>query len=143
MVKRLARSREKGLMLISSPSPVEALKVGAPLAIEHVKLDGRVQILGQGRVTRLSPAEELVELEREIKSPGLYDGLGVAKEPGDRAVTEFVPGRWWYKTRYLSPSGELKGEYYNINTPIEIYPDRIRYVDLELDLVRLPEARCA
>jgi Ribonuclease G/E len=80
----------------------------------------------------------LVELEREIKSPGLYDGLGVAKEPGDRAVTEFVPGRWWYKTRYLSPSGELKGEYYNINTPIEIYPDRIRYVDLELDLVRLP-----
>jgi hypothetical protein len=138
MVKRLARSREKGLMLISSPSPVEALKVGATLAIEHVKLDGRVQILGQGRVTRLSPAEELVELEREIKSPGLYDGLGVAKEPGDRAVTEFVPGRWWYKTRYLSPSGELKGEYYNINTPIEIYPDRIRYVDLELDLVRLP-----
>lgn len=34
--------------------------------------------------------------------------------------------------------GELKGEYFNINTPIEIYPDRITYVDLELDLIRLP-----
>ncbi len=136
MVKKLSRSREKGL--ISAPSPLEALKVGASLTIEHVKLDGRVQLLGQGRVTRLSPAEGLIELEREIKAPGRYDGLGIAKEPGDRAVTEFGEGRWWYRTRYLSADGELKGEYYNINTPIEIYPDKIRYVDLELDLVRLP-----
>ncbi|MGQ9477074.1 MAG: DUF402 domain-containing protein [Candidatus Bipolaricaulia bacterium] len=139
MVKKFSRSREKGL--ISASSPLESLKVGASLAIEHVKLDGTIQLLGQGRqgrVTRLSPAEGLIELEREIRTPGTYDGLGVAKEPGDRAVTEFVAGRWWYKTCYLSAGGELKGEYFNINTPIEIYPDKIRYVDLELDLVRLP-----
>lgn len=138
MVQRLARSQSRGKGLIPAPSPLEAIEVGASLAIEHVKLDGRVQILGRGRVTRLAVAEGLVELEREIRTPGLYDGLGVAKEPGDRAVTEFGAGQWWYRTRYLSAGGELKGEYYNINTPIEVYPDRIRYVDLELDLVQLP-----
>lgn len=141
MVRKLSRTREKGKGLISISAAPESLpfpQPGAALAIEHVKLDGRVQVLGRGTVVRASPEEGLVEVEREIKTPGSYDGLGVAKEPGDRALTEFVEGRWYYKTSYYSASGELKGEYYNINTPLEIYPDRIRYVDLEIDVVRLP-----
>lgn len=136
MVGRLSRRRAE--RLISASPASDSLRSGARLAIDHVKLDGRVQVLGEGTVTRLLPDEGALELEREIKLPGEYDGLGVAKEPGDRAVSEFAAGRWYYRTRYYSPRGELKGEYFNINTPIEIYPDRIRYVDLELDLVRLP-----
>lgn len=136
LIRRLSRSQERGL--VASPSPLERLQPGAELLIEHVKLDGEVIGLGRGRVIHLAPAEGIVELEREIRTAGEYDGLGAPKEPGDRAVTEFVEGRWWYKTRYYSPAGELKGEYYNINTPIEIYPNRIRYVDLEIDVVRLP-----
>jgi len=145
MVRKLSRSREKGKGLISiSTAATPALaslpfpQPGATLTIEHVKLDGQVQVLGRGAVVRASSEEGLVEVEREIKTPGSYDGLGVAKEPGDKAVTEFVEGRWYYKTSYYSASGELKGEYYNINTPLEIYPDRVRYVDLEIDVVRLP-----
>lgn len=114
-------------------------KRNAELLVEHVKLDGRVEVLGQGTVTSVDPGEGVVELEREIKTKGTYDGLGVTKEPGDRAVTTFCEDRWWYKTSYYSPLGELKGEYYNINTPLEIYPDRIRYVDLEIDLARLAQ----
>ncbi|MFQ6090644.1 MAG: DUF402 domain-containing protein, partial [Candidatus Bipolaricaulia bacterium] len=137
LVQRLSGSKEKGQ--IAGPSPLDPLRPGATLAIEHVKLDGRVLRLGRAVIGHLIPEEGTIELEREIKTEGEYDGLGLPKEPGDRAVTEFVEGRWWYRTRYYSPAGELKGEYYNINTPIEIYPDRIRYVDLEIDVVRLPD----
>ena len=136
MVSKLSRSRKRGL--VSATGLIGPPKPGETLSIEHVKLDGRVQVLGRGTVIRAAAAEGIVELEREIKTPGKYDGLGAPKEPGDRAVTAFAEGRWCYKTSYYSPAGELKGEYYNINTPIEIYPDRIRYVDLEIDVVRLP-----
>ncbi len=118
--------------------PLEFPSRGAELVVEHVKLDGSVQILGRGLVTAAVAPQGIVQLERKIKTEGMYDGLGVAKEPGDRASTEFGEGRSWYKTSYYSPSSELKGEYYNINTPIEIYPGRIRYIDLEIDVVRLP-----
>lgn len=40
---------------------------------------------------------------------------------------------------YHSRDGRLKGEYYNINTPVEFYPEGIRYVDLEVDLIRRGE----
>ena len=42
------------------------------------------------------------------------------------------------KHSYFDRGENLKGEFYNINTPIEFYPDLIRYVDLEVDVVRWP-----
>jgi predicted RNA-binding protein associated with RNAse of E/G family len=32
----------------------------------------------------------------------------------------------------------LKGEYYSICTPIEIYENYIRYVDLGIDIIKIP-----
>ncbi len=44
--------------------------------------------------------------------------------------------------RYYDRNGNLKGEYYNINTPVEIYPpDEARYVDLEVDIVKWPDGK--
>jgi len=40
------------------------------------------------------------------------------------------------KTLLFFESGKLKGEYYNINTPVELYPYGARYIDLEIDVVR-------
>jgi len=115
-------------------------EVGDELLIEHVKPDGQTLQLGRGWVIEAEPEGQALKLEREIKAPGEYDGLKVIKEPGDRAITEFIEGSWYYRTSYYSPAGELKGEYCNINTPIEIYPDRVRYIDLEIDVVRLPDS---
>ncbi len=112
--------------------------VGSELRIEHVKPDGKVLLLGRGRVVESDPERKMLILEREIRGGGHYDGLGVAKEQGDRARTEFWDLAWGYRTRYYSRDGALKGEYFNINTPLEIYPDRVRYIDLEIDIVRRP-----
>lgn len=69
-------------------------------------------------------------------SHGRYDGLDLPIEEGDYCLTEVREGQWYVKHAYYSCQGELKGEYYNINTPVELYPFGARYVDLEIDVVR-------
>ena len=73
-----------------------------------------------------SKAREIA-LRREIKPGGTYDGLDVEKEAGDYAITLFQEGAWSSRTSYYGSGGRLKGEYWNINTPIEIYPEKIHY----------------
>ncbi|MFN3476560.1 MAG: DUF402 domain-containing protein [Candidatus Methylomirabilales bacterium] len=114
-------------------------KVGQELWIEHVKLDGSVIPLGKGKVIRTDPKAREIALRREIKAGGTYDGLDIEKEAGDYAITTFREGAWSYRTSYYTRDRRLKGEYWNINTPMEIYPEKIRYVDLEIDVVKLPD----
>jgi predicted RNA-binding protein associated with RNAse of E/G family len=64
--------------------------------------------------------------------------LDVAKEAGDKAISETKIGEWWITTKYFSEGGELKGTYINLNTPVEVYPKAIRYVDLEVDVCISP-----
>ena len=117
--------------------PIEGAKIG----IEHSKIDGRIFHLGEARITELNEQTGLIRLLRVFSSPGVYDGLDVRKEPGDYAVTSMVIGEWSLRTSYFSKSGEYKGTYVNINTPIELYPSRIRYVDLEADICMWPDGR--
>jgi len=44
-----------------------------------------------------------------------------------------------HRHSYYRSDGSLIGQYYNINTQVEVYPDRIRYVDLEVDVVKWPD----
>jgi len=117
------------------------LTVGSVIDIEHVKLDGRVFHLGEATVEAFDETESLIEFSRVIRGEGTYDGLGTSREPGDRAVTEAKIGEWHYKTRYFSKDGHHKGTYINLNTPIELYPYGIRYVDLEIDVCIWPSGK--
>ena len=105
------------------------------IRIEHGKPDGRLITLGAGTVTELE-TDGTVTLERTMTGRGSYDGLGVPREDGDVAVTKFREGRWWYPTTYRDESGTPKGTYVNVCTPVEIFPESIRYVDLHVDVVR-------
>lgn len=114
-----------------------SFNVGDLVSIEHVRPSGRVIRLGPGVVEDLD--EGYVLLKRGLRPGGFLDGLGVRKEEGDYAITEIREGEWFIKTSYYDRRGELKGEYYNVNTPVEIYTNRVRYIDLIVDVVRKPD----
>lgn len=115
---------------------------GKEIAIEHVKLSGKVISLSEGQIIEFNPEERKLILQRtKYKGRDKYDGLNLPKEAGDYAITEVKEGDWFYKHTYFHQDGRLVGEYYNINTPIEFYPDKIRYIDLEIDVMRWPDGR--
>jgi protein associated with RNAse G/E len=116
--------------------------VGKELQIDHVKLDGRVISLSAGEILRIDTGEKRLILKRKrFKGRGKYDGLNIAKEAGDYAITQVKQGDWFYTHNYFRRDGQLIGTYYNINTLVEFYPDRLRYVDLEIDVVCWPDGK--
>ena len=112
---------------------------GSRLEMVHVKLDGTVFRLGEAEVLAASEDLERLLLLRTIRGRGFYDGLGVRKEPGDLALSRTGLGSMRLITSYLAPDGAYKGTYVNINTPVEVCPERIRYVDLEVDVCLWPD----
>ncbi|UPV72761.1 DUF402 domain-containing protein [Halorussus limi] len=112
---------------------------GDRLEIRHGKPDGRCFSLGRGEVTECAPDEGKVTVRREMSGRGTYDALGTPRESGDAAVTKFREGRWWYPTVYRGDDGESKGTYVNVCTPVELFPDAARYVDLHVDVVKYPD----
>ena len=112
---------------------------GSRLVVLHVKLDGTVLRLGQARVLRCSEDLSKLLLARTIKGRGFYDGLGTRREPGDLAVSRTGLGSMRVVTSYLRPGGPYKGTYVNFNTPVEVCPGYVRYVDLEIDLCVWPD----
>jgi len=135
---------EKLLEAGRSPAEVEALLEetvsreypveGDVIGIQHARLSGATLDLGRALIESLDEAESTLRLRRSLRPGGLYDGLGARKEEGDYAVTDAKLGAWSLRTRYFSKAGGLKGAYVNLNTPVELYPKAIRYVDLELDV---------
>jgi len=118
---------------ISSELPLE----GSKISIEHVKLSGKIFNLGTAVIEKID--DEKITFRRVFQKPGIYDGLGIRKEPGDNALSNVKIFDWKIETSYFSANGNYKGTYVNINTPVELYPDKIRYVDLEVDVCILPD----
>ena len=123
-------------------------RVDDPVNVEHVKLDGRNIVLARGRVAELTAKGFVIRRQfrhtsRKLKLLQDYPEE-VARDEGDYALTYVVPGTRNLVTKYFSKSSELKGTYVNINTGVEIYPSngtnpgRIRYIDLEIDVVKAP-----
>lgn len=116
---------------------VEYPFAGATIDIEHVKASGLVFYLGKASIESLDDVH--IRLQRVIAKDGVYDGLGAKKEAGDVAKTETRLGEWHFQTRYYSKDGVYKGCYVNFNTPLELYPHTVRYVDLEVDICVLQD----
>jgi hypothetical protein len=108
---------------------------GETVAIGHGKPDGRCILLGRGEVTACD-GDGSVTVEREMSPGGTYDALGTERRAGDVAITKFEEGRWWYPTVYRGDDGTRRGTYVNVCTPVEVFPDTVRYVDLHVDVVK-------
>lgn len=107
---------------------------GDTVAIGHGKPGGRRIELGPGEVTERG--DRRVTVERELSGGGTYDALGTQRHEGDIATTKFREARWWYPTAYRGADGERRGTYVNVCTPVEIFPEEVRYVDLHVDVVK-------
>lgn len=110
-------------------------RIGDRVRIDHGKPDGRSLVLGRGEVTE-RPRTGAITVRRELSPGGRLDALDVPKEQGDTADTTFVEGAWWYPTVYRDADGDWKGTYVNICTPLELFPQRVRYVDLYVDVIK-------
>ena len=122
-------------------------RVDDAINIEHVKLDGRNIILARGRVIEINPSglsirRQFRHTNRKLKiAPDHTNNVDAIRDEGDYAITHVIPGALTLVTKYYSCEDQLKGTYVNVNTGVELYPSngnspsRIRYVDLEIDVV--------
>jgi len=83
----------------------------------------------------------LLTVERQFSAGGRYDSLNVPKLRGDWGTIEVVQGSRVLRRAYFRQNGTLIGELFNIQTPAEIADGMVRYVDLEVDVVRMPNGR--
>lgn len=113
---------------------------GASVSIVHAKPWKRT-ITMRGSIT--SWDGELLTLERMFSAGGQYDSLNLPKLAGDWGTIEIPLGGWVLRRAYFRRDGTLIGELFNIQTPAEIDDRGVRYVDLEIDVVRLPDGHVA
>ncbi|RLF05646.1 MAG: hypothetical protein DRK00_03860 [Thermoprotei archaeon] len=105
------------------------------LTVLHEK-PGEGVIRIEGKATLLSLDPPIFKLERRIRGGGTYDGLGLPKEEGDRAVSLVTPFSHVLPHLYFDREGKLKGVYVNVNTPIEpCPPSSVWYIDVYVDVV--------
>jgi hypothetical protein len=83
----------------------------------------------------------LLTVQRRFSGGGQYDSLNVPKLTGDWGTIEVVAGSRVLRRAYFRQDGSLVGELFNIQTPAEIADGMVRYVDLEIDVVRMPDGR--
>jgi hypothetical protein len=119
------------------------LRTGRDIFIEHVKPFGKVISL-PGRVATLeADAGERIRLglARIFRPGGSFDSLNEPKLVGDHGATDLLEGSWVARRTYRRANGAPIGELYNIQTPVELYPDRARYLDLQVDVAAWPDGR--
>jgi len=115
---------------------IKGPKIGDEIALEHIKPSSHPIVIEGCKIKNYNPP--YIKIRRNFSTRGTFDGLEVRKDPGDYAITEMEEGKWHFIHSYYDRNNYLKGEYINICTPIEIFPNKIRYVDLEVDVVRYP-----
>lgn len=107
------------------------------MKIEHIKADGKVIYLKGGKVIEKEVNENnyRIVLKREFEREGILDNIGKKIEKGDYDIVEYNSEKWYQIHKYYDSKGTLKGIYINISTPPELLRGKIRYLDLEVDLV--------
>ena len=103
---------------------------------EYIYNNPKDKVRVSKEILNIDPKRRVLLLKRKFYRVGsIYDGLNMKIEEGDYTITILCEGGWYYKHLYFRKNGKHLGTYLNINTPIEFYPDRVRYIDLEVDII--------
>jgi hypothetical protein len=140
LVDRIEEAMKLGVNVENMFSELEHSRrkfIGGIKFLEHVKLNGEIVLLGN--IESIKALDNELEIVRKVKSSGSYDGLNVARKVGDRILTKIKFGDWHYVSRYYSSDGKFIGAYVNINTPVEVYLGKLRYIDLAVDICIKPD----
>lgn len=124
----------------AAPGDDRALVPRAPVSIVHAKPWKRTITM---RGTVRSWDGTLLTVVRQFSAGGFYDSLDLPKLAGDWGTIEVPRGGQVLRRTYYRADGTLVGELFNIQTPAEIRGDRVSYIDLEVDVVRLPDGTVA
>lgn len=73
--------------------------------------------------------------------PGFLDLGPFGLEEGDIFIEYYYPGEWFNIFKIYTRFGMLKGWYCNITAPVQLTEDEIRWQDLAIDLLILPDGR--
>lgn len=122
-------SIEESLFLETVLLPLEK---GGVVRMEHMRPSGKPMRPREGVLVK---ADSRHIIFRRSFQKGRYDGLDLPIGKGDYGLTEIEEGAWYVRHCYFTKDGMSIGEYYNINTPVELYPYGARYLDLEIDVV--------
>ncbi len=129
----LSRTEAIGSQLFSQLILAPLQKSGV-VKLEHIRPSGKPMRPREGVLIDLIGGRRVIF--KRVFHDGRYDGLDLPITVGDYGLTEMEEGAWFIKHSYFTKRGRLIGEYYNVNTPVELYPYGARYVDLEIDVVR-------
>lgn len=112
---------------------LEPLDKAGVVRVEHIRPSGKSMRPREGAIQAMN--EGRIVFKRSF-SAGRYDGLDLIIRKGDYGLSEIRDGSWYLRHSYYSKEHLLLGEYFNINTPVELYPYGARYIDLEVDVIR-------
>lgn len=97
-----------------------------------------------GREVVSYPGEQVYADEGQVvlravwRHPAWRQGA-LTLETGSILMERYYPGRWFNVMDLYSPTGVLLGWYCNITRPAEISEAEVRWADLALDLLVLPD----
>lgn len=122
--------------MTATPPSTAWIRPGVPIKIVHSK-PWKHDVYARGTVERFR--NDLLTVRRTFRGGGSYDSLNLPKRDGDWGRVEIVPGGTVLRRTYYRRDDTLIGELYNIQTPVELRPGEVHYVDLEVDVVRRPD----
>ena len=134
------RSWRSGSAKRSPPPDLTSFQPGLVVRVRHAKPGGRTITT---RCTVGGWVDGALVLLRTFVGGGRYDSIGAPILAGDHGTIEVVPDSWVLRRTYARADGEPIGELYNIQTPVQLAGDAVRYLDLEVDVVRWSDGRVA
>ncbi len=120
------------------------------VTIMHYKPNGDIFKLKPGRVVEafystgnvFGSSDQCISLvlKREFNPQpwhkSFYDGFeGLVIKPGDYSTCHVKENFPVLTNKYFREDGTVLGCYYNVSTPVQIFPGEVQYLDLEIDVV--------